>query len=230
MMSSFTIKTAKPWTVVSGFDEQGGIIKDTGSGPVRSRSSPMNARRSSSQSRSNLAPPEVNPYTLGARRASANGDKTWIESYGLIPNHHFKTQKIIQYGPAGEKRRSGGGGSPDNILPPPPLLRGDEIEQPPIRKSFTFHCLQFDNGVLRPASGGAHDGPFTRATFVPSEYQRRVPCRRSIPMPVVPPMMGMMVSPPLPQQPSPPTATVVVPPVEASLEAAHILLDLTRIM
>lgn len=249
LMSSFTIKTAKSWTMVSGFEDSTGTHRQrqytshpAAQQPVRRPAPAMHTIHRQ------IAPkaPEMSPFALGARRASASGDKAWIESYGLIPNHHFKAQKIIQHFPPvpppgvppavvatrmepPSKRQSLEG--EDNTrysarsmsLPPlsDPSTSGEDCEHPIVgrgKRNLTFHSLEFDNGVLKQvAKSEASDVPsmsYSRATFVPSEYQQRVsPTHKARPTATV--------------STKPTTVSMASP--EASLEAAHILLDFTRI-
>lgn len=239
LMSSFTIKTAKSWTMVSGFEDSTGTHRQrqytshpAAHQPVR-RPAPAvhNIHR-------HIAPkaPEMSPFALGARRASASGDKAWIESYGLIPNHHFKAQKIIQHFPPVPlpvpavarmeppiKRQSLEGEDSTRYsarsMSLPPLsdqsTSGEDSDHPISargKRNLTFHSLEFDNGVLKQvAKSEASDVPamsYSRATFVPSEYQHRV-------------------SPT--QKANAVQSAVSMASPEASLEAAHILLDFTRI-
>lgn len=246
LMSSFTIKTAKSWTMVSGFEDSNGTHRQkqytthpVAHHPVRRPTLP---NMHNGQHR-HIAPkaPEMSPFALGARRASASGDKAWIESYGLIPNHHFKAQKIIQHFPPPPqpqtvvrmglepmaKRQSidklDGTDLHDSTMYPArsmslplsdPATSSEDSDHHHItrgKKNLTFHSLEFDNGVLKQvAKSEASDAPamsYSRATFVPSEYQHRVS--------------------PTQAKPSLPVVSMASP--EASLEAAHILLDFTRI-
>lgn len=227
LMSSFTIKTHKPWTMVQGYDDQLSAKKASRSliDVAIQPNKPIHHSERASQHRQ-LAPRmpvshDPPPYALGARRASANGDRAWIESFGLIPNHNFKATKIIQHYPA--------------TVPIPPVHTPSPVEttarrsNPPLaeharsnsvpsvspvadaqvhRRNLTFHCLQFDNGTMRPA----HDGqgtPLNATTFVPSEYQHQLaperPAKRSR------------------------SAERLSGSGEASLEAAQLLLDFTKI-
>lgn len=258
LMSSFTIKTAKSWTMVSGFEDSNGTHrqKQYTTHPVAHQSvrrpipTMMNGHR-------HIAPkaPEMSPFALGARRASASGDKAWIESYGLIPNHHFKAQKIIQHFPPHQVPAPSAPGiavkpslepaakrpsvdKSDNDLRDgtrytarsmslplsDPSTSSEESDHPISnsrgKRNLTFHSLQFDNGVLKQvAKSEASDVRamlYNRSTFVTSEYQQRVS-----------PTQGAKEK--ARRESTPVQSAVSMASPEASLEAAHILLDFTRI-
>lgn len=205
LMSSFMVKTSKPWTYVDGPG--------------------LEERRPSRHNETGELP---SPYLLGARRASAHTDKAVVESYGLVPNHHFKAPRTLHPPPTpheasalmtkmipskwismntsvenGKKRINS---SPienkhkkarSSSLPAGSSSPISESETP--KRSLTFHCLEFDAGSLRPVSRvsttqTANNLQIFEPKFIQSEYMQRTG----------------------PQQ------------AEATLEAAQLLLDLTR--
>ncbi len=186
LVSSFTIRTAKPWTMVSGYDGQGMAMK------VRQTAS-RGGKRASIPTL-----PAVNPYTLGARRASANGDRALIESLGLIPNQSFKATKIIQHYPPSteeviaipiEPEAKKQNRSPIGIDRPRSRSEAEACNGKPL----TFHSLKFSNTAAK------QDTKTSQPQFIVSEYQKQVhPKRKMAPRP------------------------------ETTLEAAQLLLDFTR--
>lgn len=231
LMSSFTIKTPKPWTMVQGFEDQhpskrpGRAVKE---GSIQSNPAERGARPRQLVPRM-PAPQDPPPYSLGARRASASGDRAWIESYGLVPNHNFKATKIIQHYPsAGAPANPSQSSSPiestgrrsspthgdhirSNSVPIVVGASTAHVDTRNAHRNLTFHSLEFDNGMMRAAPEGQGASLKNATTFVASEYQHQLapverPAKRSRSSDI---------------QPS--------SGVETSIEAAQLLLDFTKI-
>lgn len=204
MMSSFTIKTAKPWTVVNPDGRA-----------VREKSASVCA-------------PYARPSVAPGKELAPPRETKWVN---LTTDHAAQ----LRTAPPGRRR------SPSTRSH---SLCGDG-SRAPRKQKITFHCLEFNNGVLRAAdrarSSSSNDSSPLKPTFIASEYQQRLQPARPHKEAALQPGQGRFrtvfhdsshcfaPTPPPSALSRPPSADSVPAAGPAdNLEAAHILLDFTR--